>query len=323
MAAHWSFPVVRDRVRFRRRLPGAESRSPRIVRVRAKSGAVLPQFLPFFMQSDVFMERAKAISVGSLSPTINWRTLASEEFALPPLDEQRRMATVLCEVRSAREKWRHVHRALQMVTESFLEEMIGTVSRTYPTARLVDMAEVSYGLTISPMRRGSDTKRVAYLRVANVLRNAVDLSEIKLTNELKGDDRYRLQAGDVLVVEGHANPSDIGRACVWRGQLPSVLHQNHIIRVRCRNTHSSDFICACLNSQHGRGYFRSCAKSSSGLHTINSTVVGQCVLPSPPLRLQCEIVDRMQALNIVTLRLRNRERALSMITKRLVETLSF
>ena len=63
--------------------------------LRAKSGVVLPQFLPFFMQSDLFMERAKAISVGSLSPTINWRTLASEEFALPPLDEQRRMAAAL------------------------------------------------------------------------------------------------------------------------------------------------------------------------------------------------------------------------------------
>ncbi len=65
--------------------------------LRAKSGAVLPRFLPFFMQSDVFMERAKAISVGSLSPTINWRTLASEEFALPPLDEQHRIAATLRE----------------------------------------------------------------------------------------------------------------------------------------------------------------------------------------------------------------------------------
>ena len=48
--------------------------------LRAKSGAVLPPFLPFFMQSDVFMERAKAISVGSLSPTINWRTLAERRI---------------------------------------------------------------------------------------------------------------------------------------------------------------------------------------------------------------------------------------------------
>ena len=284
---------------------------------------LLPELLPFVCQTDSFFDHAIGTSAGSLSPRTNWRSLAAYEFALPPLDEQRRMATVLCEARSAKEKWRHVHRALQMVTESFLEEVIEKVSRTYSTAPLVDMAEVSYGLTISPMRRGSNAKRVAYLRVANVLRNTVDLSEIKLTNELKGDDRYRLQAGDVLVVEGHANPSDVGRACVWRGQLPSVLHQNHIIRVRCRNTHSSDFICACLNSQHGRGYFRSQSKSSSGLHTINSTVVRQCVLPSPPLRLQCEIVERMQALSVVTLRLRNRERSLSMITKRLVGTLSF
>ena len=63
--------------------------------LRAKPKVVLPEFLPFFMQSDSFMRRAEAISVGSLSPTINWRTLASKEFALPPLNEQRRMANLL------------------------------------------------------------------------------------------------------------------------------------------------------------------------------------------------------------------------------------
>lgn len=63
--------------------------------LRAKPAVALPEFLPFFMQSDLFMERAKEISVGSLSPTINWKTLAKEEFALPPLDEQKRVAEVL------------------------------------------------------------------------------------------------------------------------------------------------------------------------------------------------------------------------------------
>ena len=42
------------------------------------------------MQSDVFMERALSISVGSLSPTINWKTLAKEKFLLPPIPEQAR-----------------------------------------------------------------------------------------------------------------------------------------------------------------------------------------------------------------------------------------
>jgi type I restriction enzyme, S subunit len=60
--------------------------------LRAKPDVVLPEFLPFFMQSDLFMDRAQRISVGSLSPTINWKTLAEQEFALPPLEEQRRIA---------------------------------------------------------------------------------------------------------------------------------------------------------------------------------------------------------------------------------------
>lgn len=63
--------------------------------LRAKTDVVLDEFLPFLMQSDVFMDRAVKISVGGLSPTINWSALAKEEFALPPLEEQRRIAEVL------------------------------------------------------------------------------------------------------------------------------------------------------------------------------------------------------------------------------------
>lgn len=63
--------------------------------LRAKPDAIDPRFLPYFMQSDLFMERALSISVGSLSPTINWKDLAQQEFALPPIEEQRRIAMLL------------------------------------------------------------------------------------------------------------------------------------------------------------------------------------------------------------------------------------
>lgn len=63
--------------------------------LRAKPGAVLAEFLPFFMQSDLFMERAFCISVGSLSPTINWKALAAEEVLLPPIQEQARLVDIL------------------------------------------------------------------------------------------------------------------------------------------------------------------------------------------------------------------------------------
>lgn len=63
--------------------------------IRARPDKVLPEFLPFLMMSDRFMNRAVEISVGSLSPTINWTTLKLETFDLPPLDQQRRIAEIL------------------------------------------------------------------------------------------------------------------------------------------------------------------------------------------------------------------------------------
>jgi len=63
--------------------------------LRAKEDKVDKKFLPLFIQSDMFMERALAISVGSLSPTINWKTLRQQEFPLPPKDEQCKIAEIL------------------------------------------------------------------------------------------------------------------------------------------------------------------------------------------------------------------------------------
>lgn len=63
--------------------------------LRGRSGLVHPDFLPVFLSSDYFLDRAVNISVGSLSPTVNWRDLRVQEFELPPIDEQIRISQLL------------------------------------------------------------------------------------------------------------------------------------------------------------------------------------------------------------------------------------
>lgn len=63
--------------------------------LRAREETVSLDYLPVFMQSEYFFETALKISVGGLSPTINWRELARQEFRLPPMDDQRRIADML------------------------------------------------------------------------------------------------------------------------------------------------------------------------------------------------------------------------------------
>lgn len=57
--------------------------------------ALLPELLPFICQTDAFFEHAVGTSAGSLSPRTNWTSLAGFEFALPPMDEQRKAAESL------------------------------------------------------------------------------------------------------------------------------------------------------------------------------------------------------------------------------------
>ncbi|MUH95316.1 hypothetical protein GNP63_01950 [Aliivibrio fischeri] len=59
--------------------------------IRPVAGLIEPAFLPFFMQSNVFMERAISISAGSLSSRVKWKDLAQQSFVLPTLEEQRKL----------------------------------------------------------------------------------------------------------------------------------------------------------------------------------------------------------------------------------------
>jgi len=95
--------------------------------LRARRDAIDPMFLPFFMQSDVFMSRALQISVGSLSPTINWTALAGEEFSLPPLDQQRRIVQVLSACDSAVEALSRLQLSAHQVRGAVLERFFPTV----------------------------------------------------------------------------------------------------------------------------------------------------------------------------------------------------
>jgi len=157
------------------------------------------------------------------------------------------------------------------------------------------MADIQYGLTVSPARRNGQTT-IPYIRVANVLRDKLDLDEVKEIGQLQGDEAYELAQGDVLVVEGHANPDEIGRTALWDGSIPKCAHQNHIIRVRCSNNLDPRFLVIYLNSLAGRRHFRQHAKSTSGLNTINSTVVRKAMIPTAELGQQGEIVSLVNSI---------------------------
>jgi len=91
--------------------------------LQAKPEVVLPEFLPYFMQSDLFMSRAVEISVGSLSPTINWKTMAVQEFALPAMEEQQRIVMAMAAFDECFESCRTLQAHGATLFQSLLDRM--------------------------------------------------------------------------------------------------------------------------------------------------------------------------------------------------------
>ena len=93
--------------------------------LRPKEDVIDKNFFPMFIKSDYFLDAAIKISVGSLSPTINWRDLKEVKFALPSLEEQRKLAEVLWAIYDMKDKYKKLILATDELVKSQFIEMFG------------------------------------------------------------------------------------------------------------------------------------------------------------------------------------------------------
>ncbi|MBP2345979.1 hypothetical protein [Streptomyces virginiae] len=134
--------------------------------------------------------------------------------------------------------------------------------------------------------------------MANVQRGHIDLSDVAEIEELPHDhERYALNEGDLLLVEGHASPAEIGRCALVTGPASGLLHQNHLFCLRSDKV-LPKFSEIWLNSSHARSYWLSESATSSGLYTINRNALERMPFPLVDSTVQRRVVDVLSALDV-------------------------
>jgi type I restriction enzyme S subunit len=212
------------------------------------------------------------------------------EIPLPPLPEQRRIAAILDEADALRRKRREALTLLDDLLRATFLEMFGnpvTNPRGWALVRLDEVADIASGVTKGRNLAGRDTLTVPYMRVANVQDGHIRLDDVKDVEVLPDDvNRYRLEAGDVLLTEG-GDPDKLGRGAVWYGSIDPCIHQNHIFRVRCdRRRVLPEYVSRMLGSELGKRYFARAAKQTTGIASINMTQLRDAPLLIAPIGLQ-------------------------------------
>lgn len=263
--------------------------------LRAKPAVCLPEFLPYFLQSDAFHERAIDISVGSLSPTINWKTLAIQEFALPPLEEQKKIAEILGLSGLLAERYSQAESNAVLLSRSLLDESFSRAT----WVPLEMMAAVELGKKRDPklLREGVP---VPYLRAANVKPSEFDLSDVMAMNFTSAETEYfTLRDGDVLVTEGCGSINQVGACAVWRDQLTRpVCFQMTLLRLRARDAGDAKLLGHWAQHAFVSGRF---AAVSSGTSVFHLSAARVRKMPFPVLcddeqRSLVEKLDRLSEL---------------------------
>ena len=177
-------------------------------------------------------------------------------------------------------------------TEFKRDYRLGHVPADWKISQILENAEVTQGIALGPHRMPRQNA-TPYLRVANVQNGFVDSNEIKHIEATEEErTKYALREGDVLIVEGHANIEDLGRAALVPETVAGMVFQNHLFRVRTKPERlDARYLAAWINSVPGRTYFRIFGGTTSGLNTVGSGQIRMLRFPLPPIEEQRVICD--------------------------------
>jgi type I restriction enzyme S subunit len=170
-----------------------------------------------------------------------------------------------------------------------------SVRAQWQVARLGDVTDISSGITLGRNFRGNSTRSVPYIRVANVKDGWLDLTDVKETEATEDEiQACRLEHGDILLTEG-GDPDKLGRGTFWQNQIAECIHQNHIFRVRSDLANFDPaFLAFQFGSSYGKRYFLRHAKQTTGIASINKTVLSNFPLLIPPVAKQRQIAARLR-----------------------------
>jgi len=238
--------------------------------------------------------QANGVNIQNLRPN----EVREIEIPLPPLSEQKRIASLLARADRLRRLRRAAREQCDSLLQSVFLEMFGRVKindKKWKLTKFEDVCESRLGKMLDDKKQTGKHKR-QYLRNFNVQWFRFDLSDIaEMDFDEKDRKEFRLQYGDILMCEG----GEVGRCAIWKDEIEECYFQKALHRVRPNlELVKSEYLVYLfwwLAQTGGLGDFT----SQVTIAHLTGEKLKELVIPVPPLVLQEEfarVVARVGAL---------------------------
>jgi len=166
-----------------------------------------------------------------------------------------------------------------------------------------EWTEVTLGAVIETLTYGTAKKCVAephgtsVLRIPNIVAGRIDTSDLKYATFSEDElETYALQADDVLIIRSNGSVSLVGRPALVTDHDTHHLFAGYLVRLRPnRAIVSGRYLVWCLQAPRLRVQIEAKARSTSGVHNINSDEICSLRIPFCSLAEQQVVVAEIEA----------------------------
>jgi len=246
------------------------------------------QFLAYFLESRSTELLARFVKRGATVHSLDMNKLQQLKVPIAPLLEQRRIVEILDQADTLRKRRAEADDKAERILPSLFNKMFGdpaTNPKSWEIMKLSDLViELRYG---SSTRCSAEPNGLPVLRIPNILRGEVDLSDLKYA-ELPAQEANRLllQYGDLLFVRTNGNRDYVGRCAIFDLDMP-YLFASYLIRARLQQDRVDPwYVGAYLRTPSGRQAMSSFIRTTAGQSNISLEGLRQIPIPLAPLTTQ-------------------------------------
>ncbi len=265
---------------------------------------LLPDLLPFIVQSEGFYNHALGTSAGSLSPRTRWRDLAQYEFPLPPKDEQRRIADILWAADDALTKTQAVQPEFHSYKLALLQKLFdqdnpvanGSVEVSPLGGLLSYASDGPFGSKLKTEHYADTGARV--IRLQNVGDETFDDSDkayISLSY-YKELIRYAVHPADIIIAGLGDETHQVGRACQIPEDFGLAVNKADCFCLRAKPAKVEQaYLMYFLNSPYARQQVLQLAQGTTRLR-INVSNLKTLLVPVPNRDMQVSTIGTLDSL---------------------------